>query len=244
MVDPGVTAIVTGASAGIGRAVARRLHDEGYGLTIAARGRDPLAELAEALGPERVAVHEYDAADPDAAPGLVESHLERFGGLAVVVANAGLGRPGGAAAFGGERLDSMYAVNVRAAFALAAASMPSLRASAAAGRSSWFIVTSSIVGVGAEPGFAGYGAMKAAQMGLARSINVEEASSGVRASAICPAFVSTAMSEWVRDRIAPIDMLDPDDVASAVGFLLGLSRPAVVPEIVLGRAGAPHPLAP
>lgn len=235
---------MTGASAGIGRSVARRLHEQGYRLTIAARRRDPLAELADEMGTEHVAVHEYDAADPESAPDLVDSHLERFGDLDVVVANAGLGRPGGAAAFGGDRLDSMYAVNVRAVFALAAASMPSLRGAAEAGRSPWFIVTSSIVGVGAEPGFAGYGAMKAAQIGLVRSINAEEASGGVRASAICPAFVSTAMSEWVRDRVAPADMLDPDDVAAAVEFLLALSRPAVVPEIVLGRAGAPHLLAP
>ena len=237
------SAIVTGGSAGIGQAVARRLADLGYGLTLAARGRDRLIAAAASLG-EHAHVHEYDAADAVAARPLVDGHVARFGTLDLVVVNAGLGRPGKSAATETHALDAMYAVNVRAAYALVAAATAPMRASARDGSSPWFVFTSSIVGIHPAPGFSGYSAMKAAQVSLARSINSEAADDGIRACAICPGFVDTDMSAWVRDEIEPSEMIPPSDVARTVEYLIGLSPSAIVSEIVLGRRSARHPHAP
>lgn len=237
------SAIVTGGSAGIGRAIAERLVQLGYGVTLAARHRDRLTAVAEQLG-GHVVVHEYDAAEADAAQPLVDGHLAGFGSLDLVVVNAGLGRPGTAAGTTARALDAMYAVNVRAAFALVTAAGPALRATARDGGAPWLVFTSSIVGIDPAPGFSGYSAMKAAQVSLARSINAESAADGVRACAICPGFVDTDMSAWVRDEIEPGEMIPPSDVAHTVEYLLGLSPTAVVSEIVLGRRSARHRYAP
>ncbi len=102
----------------------------------------------------------------------------------------------------------------------------------------WFVVVASLAGTWPMRGFAGYSATKAAAVSLARSIAIEEAGAGVRACAICPAFVDTELSAWARDRVPAEAMLEPADVAEAVRFLLRLSPNASVTELVLRRAGA------
>lgn len=93
-------------------------------------------------------------------------------------------------------------------------------------------------------GSAGYSASKAAAVSLARSIATEEAANGVRACAICPAFVDTDMTSWLDGSIPSEAMLDPHDVAEAVRFLSRLSPGASITELVLRRATAPDPLSP
>ncbi len=237
-------ALVTGASAGIGLAVTALLVERGYGVTMVGRDRSRLdnarSTLPAAAQLECVAA---DAADGDAVAGAVERHLQRFGRLDVVVANAGTGSGGGVASTRPHHLEGMLRTNVVSLFTLAAAAMPALRIAGGEHRRAWFIVTASISGVRPAAGFAAYSASKAAAMSVARSVDVEESHRGVRACALCPGFVATAMTEWTRDSVPADTMLQPSDVAAAVAFLLALSPTASVTEIVIGRTGAP-PLAP
>lgn len=239
------SAIVTGASAGIGLAMTRGLLEDGFAVTMAARKADRLAGAAEELGKlvdgsaGAITVQAMDAGDPDAVDALVADHVARNGGLDVVVANAGTGTKSPAADTRQKDLERMTRVNVYGPFALARAALPALRTCAADGGRPWFVVTSSISGVWPMTDFAAYSATKGVGLSLARSINYEEQANGVRACAICPAFVDTDMTSWTHDEVAPTAMLSADDIAEAMRFLLRLSSSALVTEIVIQRAGAP-----
>jgi len=229
------SAIITGASAGIGLAVVRTLCTDGYSVTMAARREPRLNAAAELLRGEGhdVRAVAIDASADGAAEQLVAGHLDQFGALHVVAANAGRGTNGTVAEASAADITKMLAVNVAGPFALAKAALPALRATAG-----WFVVTASMSGVWPTSGSAGYSASKAAAVSLARSIAAEEAVSGVRACAICPGFVDTAMTSWLEGSIATDAMLDANDVAEAVRFLLRLSPSASVTELVLRRVGA------
>src|SRR5262245_2983968 len=167
-----------------------------------------------------------DVTEPDAAARIVAAHLQRHGGLDVVVANAGTGTNASAARTDREHVDGMLRTNVHSLFDLARAAIPSLRREAPeereAGRG-WFVVMSSMAALSPMPGFAAYSATKAVGVSIARSIAAEEAKRGVRACAICPAFVETDLSTWVHDRVPPEEMVRPEDVGEAVRMLLRLS---------------------
>ena len=235
------SAIVTGASAGIGLAITRTLCQDGFRVTMAARREGRLTTAAEGLRGEGFDVHAVaiDASADGAADQLVGEHIRHSGGVDVVVANAGRGTNGTVADASAADIAKMLAVNVAAPFALAKAAMPALRASAG-----WFVITSSMSGVWPTTGSAGYSASKAAAVSLARSIASEEAEHGVRSCAICPAFVDTDMTSWLEGSIPPDEMLEANDMAESVRFLLRLSPSASVTELVLRRVGAPDPHSP
>ena len=240
-------AIVTGASAGIGLAVATALCEDGFAVTMSARREARLLAAAAPLSARGFEIETVpaDASAVGAASALVAAHLARFQRLDVVVANAGWGNGGSVAESSANDLERMLSINVAAPFALAKAAIPAMRRGADGdGGSSWFVITSSIAGDWPTAGFAGYAASKAASVSLARSIAAEEARTGVRACAVMPAFVSTDMTAWLGDSLPAADMLDAADVAETIRFLLRLSPAASVTELVLRRAGAPHPHAP
>lgn len=241
---PTRAAIVTGASAGIGLAVATALCEDGWAVTITARREERLEGAAERLRTRAAdassvtSVVSNVAAD-DAGEALVATHVAQYGRLDLVVANAGWGTNGSVADGSPADLERMLRTNVSANFALAQAAMPALRA-----QRGWFVISSSMSGVWPTAGFAGYSAAKAAALSLARSIAAEEATNGVRACAICPAFVRTDMTTWLGDALPADAMLQPADVAASVRYLLALSPNASVTELVLRRTGAPDPYAP
>lgn len=243
-------AIVTGASAGIGLAVTTALCEEGFSVTLAARREPRLDAAARALTAAGFDVSAVvaDVAVDGYADELVARHMERFGRLDAVVANAGWGTNGTAVETTAQDLQRMFTVNVAAPFALAAAAIPAMRRPPnehpPSTATSWFVITSSINGAWPTPGFAGYGAAKAGAISLARSIAAEEAATGVRSCAICPAFVETEMTAWLADSMPSDAMLNADDVAEAVRFLTRLSPNASITEIVMRRAGAPDQHAP
>ena len=237
------SALVTGASRGIGLGIATRLAERGYSLTISARGAERLESVADRLreaGAEEVRAVAADLADPEATARVVETHRETFGSMKALILNAGVGTAGPIAEFPARRFDKTVAVNLNAPFALIQAALPLLRAEAEndPARGSKIVALSSITGVYAEAGLAAYGATKAALISLVETLNAEESGNGISASALAPAYVDTDMSDWIKDKIPAESMIEVNDVVEIVDALLKLSSRAVVPKLVLSRAGA------
>ncbi|CAM3143384.1 SDR family oxidoreductase [Prescottella defluvii] len=237
------SALITGASRGIGLGIAQRLAGQGYALTVTARDRTRLdkvaAQLRSAGAPDVVAVA-ADMADPDAAASIAETHEDRFGSMRALVLNAGVGTAGPVAEFPMRRFDKTIAVNFAAPFALLQRSVPLLRKGAAdnPGRGAKVVAISSITGVYAEANLSVYGATKAALISLVETLNLEESGNGISGTAIAPAYVDTDMSEWTKDRIPADTMLTVDDVVELADVVLRLSDRAVLSKLVLSRAGA------
>lgn len=137
------------------------------------------------------------------------------------------------------RFDKTVAVNLRTPFALLQASLPLLRTAADADLAGGakVIALASMAGVYAESGLAVYGATKAALISMVEALNAEESGNGVSATAIAPGYVDTDMSAWTHDRITPETMIKVDDIVELVDGLLKLSSRAVVPKVVMTRAG-------
>jgi short-subunit dehydrogenase len=224
---PVTSALVTGGSSGLGLAIARMLRGEGYELTLVARRAEPLDEAAAGLGAAAVAANLGDA---DECVRVVAAHAERFGGMDVLVNSAGLGIGGSFAEQDTKRIALQLDVNVRAAMIVTREALPLLRASRG-----HIVNLASIAGTIPTPGLAVYGATKAALISFTNSLNREEGDHGVRATAICPAFVATRMTDWTG--IPPEEMIQPEDVAELVRTILRLSPRARVPQIVIERVG-------
>jgi NAD(P)-dependent dehydrogenase (short-subunit alcohol dehydrogenase family) len=221
------SALVTGGSAGIGLALARMLRDDGYELTVAARRPEPLAEAAEELGAEAVAANLGDA---DECVRLVAAHTERFGGMDILVNSAGIGIGGSFGELTTKAIDLQLDVNLRAALVVTREALPLLRAS-----HGHIVNLASIAGTIPTPGLAVYGATKAALIAFTNSLNREEAEHGIRATAICPAFVATRMTDWTG--IPGEEMIQVEDIVEIVRSILRLSPRARVPEVVIERVG-------
>jgi 3-oxoacyl-[acyl-carrier protein] reductase len=234
-------ALVTGASRGIGRAIADRLVADGFNITISARNSESLHRAADELrdaGGE-VFVAPADMAVEGDVIELAIAHDERFGELDLLVICAGVGFSGELGDFPIRKSDVQFVVNFRSPLMLIQQLLPTLRATAALESEigSKVIALSSITGVAAEPDLAAYGASKAALISLCESIIVAEAKNGVTATSVSPGFVDTDMTEWVRDRVDPSTMIRADDIAIIVSALSKLSRFAAVPNVVLTRPG-------
>jgi short-subunit dehydrogenase len=221
------SALVTGGSVGLGLALARMLREEGHDLTLVARRPEPLEEAAAELGAMAVAAN---LADPEECVRAVAAHAERYGGMDVLVNSAGLGVGGSFASQETKRIALQLDVNLRAAMVVTRESLPLLRVS-----SGHVVNLASIAGTMPVPGLAVYGATKAALISFTSSLNREEEEHGVRAMAICPAFVATRMTEWTG--IPPEEMIQVEDVVEIVRTILRLSPRARVPQVVIERVG-------
>jgi len=221
------SALVTGGSSGIGLAIARMLHEEGYDLTLAARKVERLEAAAASVGATAIAV---DVRHEEECARLVSGHLDAHGGLDVLVNSAGVGIAGRIGDMSTKQFDLQQTVNLRSAFVVTREALPALRASRG-----YVVNLASIAGTIPTPGLASYGAAKAALISLTRSLVREESDAGVRATAICPGFVDTPMAAWTG--IAGGEMIQPEDCAEIVRSLLHLSPAARVPVVVIERAG-------
>jgi NAD(P)-dependent dehydrogenase (short-subunit alcohol dehydrogenase family) len=221
------SALVTGGSAGLGLGIARMLKEEGHELTLVARRPEPLEEAAAELGAEAMAAN---VGDPEECVRIVAAHAERFGGMDVLVNSAGIGIGGSFADLDDKRIDLQLDVNLRATMIVTRESLPHLR------KTRGHVVNlASIAGTIPTPGLAVYGATKAAVISLTNSLNREEADHGIRAVAICPAFVATKMTDWTG--IPREEMIQVEDIAELVRTVLKLSPRARVPQIVVERVG-------
>jgi NAD(P)-dependent dehydrogenase (short-subunit alcohol dehydrogenase family) len=235
---PERAALVTGASSGIGFAIARVLGDEGHGLTLASRRPEKLAEAAETLGSEGFEVEPVAAnmADEADIQRVVAAHRERWGRLDVLVNNAGVGFGTAVAEAPTKRVDLQLDVNLRAVILFYRECADMLRAAGAEHRNALVVNTSSLSGKSGQAWLNVYSATKAAVIGWTQAMNKELNSDGIKSVALCPGFVDTAMTEFIREHVAQEDMIKTADIAEAVRFLLRTSPQCVVPEIVFQRA--------
>jgi len=236
------SAVVTGASRGIGRGIALDLASRGWALTLVARDPARLAAAASSAvsaGASHVDCVDVDLSAPDAAALVVAAHAARHDALDALVLAAGVGSAGPLDGYSVGRYDKQFALNTRAPFLLIRDALPLLRT--AAGRrpshGAKVIALASIGGIYAEPSLTVYGATKAALLALCRGFNAEESGGGVTATAIAPGYVDTDMSAWVHDAVPPASMIPVDDVVTTVSALLALSARTVLNEVVLSRAG-------
>jgi NAD(P)-dependent dehydrogenase (short-subunit alcohol dehydrogenase family) len=232
-------ALVTGGSSGIGLAIARALGEDGHGVTLSARRPDKLERAADALRAdgidvEAVAANMAEEADVIA---LVERHTARFGRLDVLVNNAGVGIGGPIAEHETSKLDMQLAVNLRAVYLTTRECLPLLLQAGAEHRKALVVNTASIAGKSGQGWLAAYSATKAGVVGFTQALHKEHAADGIQATALCPGFVDTAMTAWVKDSVPSEQMIQPGDIAEAVRYLLRTSPACIVPELQFIRAG-------
>jgi NAD(P)-dependent dehydrogenase (short-subunit alcohol dehydrogenase family) len=233
-------ALVTGASSGIGLAVARVLGETGHALTLAARRPEKLDQAAAGLVSEGFEIHAVAAnlSDEDDLRRLVAEHRDRFGRLDVLVNNAGFGAGEAVGELTTKKVDLQVDTNLRSVILLYRECRDLLVAAGAEHRSALVINTASIAGKSGQPWLSVYSATKAAVIGFTQAMTKELGGEGVKSTALCPGYVDTPMTEYLRDRIPPEEMISTDDIAAAVRFLLALSPACLVPEIVFSRPGA------
>jgi NAD(P)-dependent dehydrogenase (short-subunit alcohol dehydrogenase family) len=234
---PDRAAIVTGASRGIGFALAQTLGEEGFALTITARKPDTLERSAGKLWEKGFAV-EYVAAnlrDEEAIREVVRRHRERYGRLDVLVNNAGVGVGAAAGEHQAKYVDLQLDINVRAIILFYRECAELLRAAGAEHRNALVVNMASIAGKMPDRWLSVYSATKAAVAAYSLAMNRAFARDGVKSVAFAPGFVDTDMTEYVKGKVPAAEMLRPSDIAEGLRFLLRLSPNCIVPEIMFQR---------
>lgn len=220
----GKVALVTGGGSGIGAASARLFAREGAKVVVTGRRPDPLRDVAAET--DGVAVP-GDAADPDDVRRAVRACRERFGGLDVLLANAG-GEGGGPVA---ETSDEVWAASLRSnlttAFVCAREALPAMLERGTGS----IVVVSSEAALAPAPGIAGYNTSKTALLGLVRSLAVDYGPHGIRANALCPGWVQTPMADQEMDRLGAARGLSRDEAYALAGRPIPLRRAASPGEI-------------
>jgi NAD(P)-dependent dehydrogenase (short-subunit alcohol dehydrogenase family) len=216
------------------------LIQEGYGVTIASRRPEKLEAAARQLSDEggEVAHVAGNMASEELVTGVVAEHRARFGRLDVLVNNAGVGIGALVADIETKRLDMQLAVNLRSVILFYRECAGLLREAGAEHRNALVVNTSSISGKSGEPWLSVYSATKAAVVGFTEAMNKELGKDGIKSTALCPAFVDTPMTDFVKQSVAAEDMIQVTDVSEAVRMLLRLSPGCVIPEIIFQPPGA------
>lgn len=218
----GMTALVTGASGGIGSAIARGLAGHGARLALSGSNAAKLEAFAAELGGDHVTLA-CDLSDPAAVDGLVPRAVEALGGLDILVNNAGITRDNLAMRMKDDEWSDVLRVNLEAAFRLCrAAAKPMMKA-----RFGRMISITSVVGSTGNPGQANYAASKAGLVGMSKALAAELASRNITVNCVAPGFIASAMTEVLPEaqkaallgRIPAGKLGEGDDVAAAVVYL-------------------------
>ncbi|SFR04813.1 3-oxoacyl-[acyl-carrier-protein] reductase [Poseidonocella sedimentorum] len=218
----GKSALVTGASGGIGGAIARGLHAAGASVGLSGTRVEPLEALAGELG-ERAHVLPCNLGDSEAVDALPKAAIAAMGGLDILVNNAGITRDNIFMRMSDEEWQAVLDVNLTAAMRLCRGVMrPMMKA-----RWGRIVNISSVVGATGNPGQANYAAAKAGLIGMSKSIAYEVASRGITVNAVAPGFIATAMTEGLTDdqkekisaQIPAARMGTPEEIAAAVLYL-------------------------
>jgi NAD(P)-dependent dehydrogenase (short-subunit alcohol dehydrogenase family) len=237
---PDRAALVTGASSGIGLAIAHVLGEEGHGLTVAARRPEKLAGAVAELRDGGYEVEEVAAnlLEEEEIRRVVAAHRERFGRLDVLVNSAGVGIGAALADIATKRVDMQLDLNLRAIILFYRECADLLRAAGSEHGNALVVNLSSISAKNGAAWLSVYAATKAALIAWTGSMNQELGGDGVKSVALAPAFVDTPMTDFIKGEVKAEEMIRPGDIAEAVRFLLRTSPACVVPEIVFQRRGA------
>jgi NAD(P)-dependent dehydrogenase (short-subunit alcohol dehydrogenase family) len=232
-------ALITGGSSGIGLAIARALGREGYGLTISSRRPEKLEAAAEELRGEGIDIIPVVAnmTDEEAIKDVAARHREQFGRLDVLINNAGIGIGAPVAETDTKKLDLQLAVNLRAVYLVARECIPMLKEAGAEHGKALIVNTASIAGKHGQGWLSAYSATKFGVVGLSQGMHKELKNDGIQVTALCPAFVATPMTDWIEGQVPKDEMIQPDDIAESVRFLLRVSPACIVPEIQFLRRG-------
>ena len=218
----GKTALITGASGGIGADIAKALHKAGAVVGISGTRVEPLQALAAELG-ERVHVLPCNLSDAEAVEGLIKQASEAMGRVDILVNNAGITRDGLMMRMSDEDWQSVIDVNLTASFRLCRAAIRGMM------KARWgrIVNISSVVGTTGNPGQVNYAASKAGLVGLSKSLAAEVASRGITVNAVAPGFIETAMTdklnetqrEGILNAVPAGRMGRPEEIAAAVLYL-------------------------
>jgi NAD(P)-dependent dehydrogenase (short-subunit alcohol dehydrogenase family) len=236
---PERAAIVTGASSGIGFAIAQMLGSEGYGLTINSRRPEKIEEAGAKLRDTgcEVEIVAGSVADEEVVKEVVARHRERYGRLDVLVNNAGVGVGQPIGDLMTKALDLQLGANFRHIPLFYREALPLLREAAAEHKNALVINTSSISGKRGEAWLSVYSATKHAVVGFTEAMNKELGKEHIKSCALCPAFVDTPMTDFLEGAVPVEQMITTDDVATMVRGLLNLSPGCTIPEIVFEQTG-------
>jgi NAD(P)-dependent dehydrogenase (short-subunit alcohol dehydrogenase family) len=231
--------LVTGASSGIGLAIAAMLAEEGYDLTVVSRTPEKLQRAAERLAEHGTDVHAVAAnlAEADEIGRAVAAHRERFGRLDLLVNNAGMGIHGEIRDYETKHIDMQLALNLRSVMLFYRDALDLLRAAGARHRNAMVINVSSIVGKRGVAGLSIYSAAKHGVVGFTEAMNEELSGEGIKSCVLCPGFVDTELADYSQNPVPPREMIRTLDVAESVRGLLRLSPTCVIPEILMTRPG-------
>ena len=238
----GKTALVTGATGGIGGAIARAVHKQGAIVAISGRQQDKLEKLAAELG-SNAHVLPCDLADKAQVAGLVDQAVAKLGRLDILINNAGLTKDNLFMVMKDEQWDDVIAVNLTSTFMLMrAAARSMMRAKSGYGR---IVNISSVSGIIGNPGQGNYAASKAGMMGMSKSLAREVASRGITVNCIAPGFISTPMTDAlnekqvaaIREAIPAQKFGTPEDVANACVYLASVEAAYVTGQTLHVNGG-------
>ncbi|MBA4048249.1 MAG: 3-oxoacyl-[acyl-carrier-protein] reductase [Sphingomonas sp.] len=237
----GMTALVTGASGGIGSAIARALAGQRARLAVSGSNADKLAAFCDTLGGDHVALP-CDLADGAAVDALVPAAVGALGGrLDILINNAGVTRDNLAMRMKDEEWDQVIRVNLEAAFRLARAAVrPMMKA-----RFGRIVSITSVVGATGNPGQANYAASKAGLVGMSKALAQELASRSITVNCVAPGFIASAMTDALPEaqrasllaRIPAGGLGSGDDVAAAVVYLASREAAYVTGQTVHVNGG-------
>ena len=236
----GMTALVTGASGGIGSAVARALAGQGARVALSGTREDALRRVADEIGGESV-ILPTNLSDAAAVDALVPQAVERLGKLDILINNAGVTRDNLAMRMKDEEWSDVIRINLEAAFRLSRAAMkPMMRA-----KHGRIISVTSVVGATGNPGQANYAASKAGLVGMSKAIAQEVASRGITVNCIAPGFISSPMTDTLPEaqksallgRIPAGKLGEGSDVAAAAVYLASREAAYVTGQVIHVNGG-------
>ena len=220
----GKTVIVTGSSSGIGKGIAQRFAEEGANVVLNSRSRDDLEKVAKDLESDRMLIVEGDVGKSEFAKDIVGKTVDRFGGLDVLVNNAGAGAFGMLADASDEDIDKVIDINVKGLLYLCREAIPHLAKSKGS-----IVNTSSVSGTGGDWVLPIYNASKGAVTNLTRALALQLGKQGIRVNAVCPSLTRSEMSSGIMDNDSLMEAFmrriplgrpgEPEDVAGPVLFL-------------------------